>query len=1614
MATRASALKRELIDRVAGLVRERVKRPDVPVAETFVRQFYANVPPEDILDRDSDALYGAALAFVNFGRVRPPGEAKIRVYNPRFEEYGWQVGHTVVEIITDDMPFLVDSVTAELNRQGLTVHLVIHPIFRVRRDRNGNLIEFLDRDAGPNGAALESFMHFEVDEHTSPEFLREVERGIERVLRDVRAAVEDWPRMREKARGLLAAMEKTPPDLPEDEVRETREFLRWMEDDHFTFIGYREYRFSGTGARARMNVVSGSGLGILRSDDVLVFRGRRNLASLPPDVRAFLREPKLLNVTKANLRSTVHRATHLDVVSFKKFDPDGTVTGEVLFLGLFTSTAYSRTPRDIPFLRRKIATILERSGFPPNSHDRKALQHILETYPRDELFQISDDDLFDISMGILHLQERQRFALFVRKDSIGRFVSCLVYVPRERFSTDLRLRMQDILARAFNGRVSAYYPELGHDAPLARVHFIVATDSRKIPDVQIEEIEAQLVEAGRTWSDKLREVLVEGKGEEQGLRLFRRYENAFASAYQEQANAHIALIDIERIEETLETGRLGMNLYRPIEATDDEVRFKIYHAREPVPLSDILPMLENMGLKVISEIPHVVEPAGTDPVSIHDFGAVRADGRPIDIAGIREAFQEAFGHVWNGDMENDGFNRLVVFAEMRWRDVVLIRALCKYLRQARITFSQTYMEQTLANNPAIARMIAELFRARFDPALDGGREEREAAIVAKIEAALEDVSNLDEDRILRRFVNVVQSMLRTNFFQTAADGGPKPYLSFKLDSHKLDELPEPRPLYEIFVYSPRVEAIHLRGGKVARGGIRWSDRREDFRTEVLGLVKAQMVKNAVIVPVGSKGGFVVKRPPSTGGREALLAEGVECYKTMMRGLLDLTDNIRKGKVVPPPDVVRHDDDDPYLVVAADKGTATFSDIANSVSRDEYGFWLDDAFASGGSAGYDHKKMGITARGAWESVKRHFRELGKDIQKEDFTVIGIGDMSGDVFGNGMLLSRHIKLIAAFNHMHIFVDPDPDPARSWAERKRLFDTPRTTWADYDPSLISKGGGVFERRAKSIRLTPEIKRLCGLSKDKVAPAELIQALLKVEADLLWFGGIGTFVKAHDETHAEAGDRANDAVRVDARDLRVKVVGEGANLGITQRGRIEFALRGGRINTDAIDNSAGVDCSDHEVNIKILLGSVIAHGDMTMKQRDRLLQKMTDEVAELVLRDNYLQTERLSLTESQGVDLLDYHIRLMRRLERAGRLDREIEFLPDDETLEERQAEGIGLTRPELSVLLAYSKLALFDELLPSDLPDDPQMVEELVLYFPKPLRKKFRKEIERHSLRREIIATCVTNSVINRGGITFVWNMMENTGLPAAEIARAYSITREVFGLRDLWAGIEALDNKVPAAVQIAMMVDSHRLIDRATLWFLHHCRHPLDVARIVGDYTPAVARLAECLGEIIKDDDRELVDRRVADYVEEGVPEDLARRVAHLDLLVSGCDIASIARGAGAPVEDVGRIYFAVGARFGIDWLRNAAERLQPVEHWEKMAVAALIDDLFGHQRDLTTKVMDAAGDAKIAGDIVDAWVEARAALVARTEDTLAEIRSAGAPDLARLAVASRQFKSLIAD
>ncbi|MGE3623804.1 MAG: NAD-glutamate dehydrogenase [Bdellovibrionales bacterium] len=1580
----------------------------------FTELFYAHVMKADLALFSEQDRQRMAASVWHLAQKRKPRTLNLRLFNPSPVKDGWTVDHTVLETVNDDMPFLVDSITGELQRRGLSIHLVIHPVMQLRRNAQGELLDVIESGSKPAegspGVGLvqaESLMHIQFDHVLDPDILREIEADIRDVLSDVRAAVEDWPAMRKRmAEATENAEASRNQESADENTAEAREFMRWLDDNNFTYLGYRDIDLvQENGKLVAIKVDAKSGLGVLRNPEIRAFGGLRDANTKSSQIQNYVRQNHLLVVSKTNLRSRVHRNVTMDAIFVRRFDKAGDIVGERLFVGLFTSQSYSQRPREIPFLRRKIRRVTERAGLDPRGHDGKALIHILDNYPQDELFQISEDELYRHSLGILQLQDRARVALFLRYDPFGRFATCLIYVPRDRYDSILRGRIQKYLENALGGRADD--PNVRIDnGPLARA-FITIHLNPSSPRPDIEKLEDELRDLCRAWPDRLRDCLVAEHGEASALALLRRYGEAFPTAYRDVVPPAAAVRDIYNLERTKLLAPEDLTV--DISPADESglLHLKLFRVGQPILLSEALPVVENMGLKIeYTGGPYEVRPQESERgIYIHEFVGRPANTCIVDFSRSKPAFEENLLKVWSGECESDMFNGLSLCAGLGWREVRALRAMARYLRQLRIPYSHEMIAQTFLSHPHVAQAIYALFFARHDPDLKGNRAARCAEIETRIMEALGKVEAIEEDRIIRRYVNLVQASLRTNFFQRQQDGSPKSYLSIKFDSRAVEFMPLPKPLYEIFVYSPQVEAVHLRGGKVARGGIRWSDRRDDFRNEILGLMKAQMVKNSVIVPVGSKGGFIVKRPPAEADK--FLAEGIACYRVMMCGMLDITDNRSNGKIIPPERVVRHDADDPYLVVAADKGTAKFSDIANGISQ-EYGFWLDDAFASGGSAGYDHKGMGITARGAWESVKRHFREIGRDIQNQDFTCVGVGDMSGDVFGNAMLLSKHTRLLGAFDHRHIFLDPDPDAAESYAERQRMFNLPRSSWADYDRKKISKGGGVFPRSEKSIKLTPEIKKAFAITADSLAPSELMTAMLKSKVDLLYFGGIGTYIKAGNETHEEVGDRANEALRIDGSDVGALIVGEGANLGMTQRGRIEYALKGGRLNTDAIDNSAGVDTSDHEVNIKILLRKVVDKGTLSLDARNRLLASMTDEVGKLVLRDNYMQTQALSVAEARAPELLGLHVRSMHALEKIGLLNRDVEFLPHSPEIAERQRNGKGLTRPELAVLLSYSKIWLYDKLLDSSLPDDEFLQDDLVHYFPTALREKYARDIAQHQLRREIIATVLTNSLINRVGSHFMFDMDERTGKKPEDVARAYIVAREAFDLRNVWDAIERLDNKVPAKVQIEMLLAVNETLGYAVQWFLNEVKLSSRIAPVIDSYKKGIEQLSVWLAS--KPSEVNGRCKKVqADLIAQGIPAQLAGRIAHMALLGTALDLTKLASESKIGIDKAAVIFFGLGQRLGLDWLIERARSFVAETPWQREAVAVIIEDLSASQRDLTGHVVGRG--KKGSGDLAG-WLAQNAQRIEHYNNLLAEWRNVGAVDIAMLTLASRQLAALL--
>ncbi len=1636
----------ELLDPVFAAIRKRAGKTREDDASAFASAFYQRMTDDELPMHGAEGWAALANDFLDFARNRKPGMPSVRLFNPTLAKQGWESPHTVLQIVNDDMPFLVDSVIMALAERGVGVHVMGHPIVRIARDRSGKLTAVGEGE-------IESMMHLEIDRQSATDAAA-IEAAIRTVLADVRGIVEDWPTMRQKMLEVTEDFGKRKMPISDAARSEAQEFLRWAADDHFTFLGYREYRVRKQGKEDVLAATAGTGLGLLRASESSQPRKLTTLAAhtMPQSTAA-----DALILTKTNARATVHRPGYMDYIGVLSFDADGRAIAEQRFIGLYTSSAYTRRPWEIPLVRQRHDHVMQSSGLQPTGHSGKALRHILEKLPRDELFQSTGAELYQLASGILSLQERVRSRLFLRHDRYSRFYSVLAYIPRDRYNTEIRLRIEAMLKDALHADRVDSTIQLG-DSPLAQLHLLVRPRKGEVVEVDAAQIDAKLSAIVRNWQDDLRELLVSRHGEERGLALASRYGRALPAGYIEKVSAAVAADDVEQIASLTPQEDLRLSLCRDQEGG---LRFKFYRINDDIPLSDALPMMENMGLRVISEHPYRLEVdapgQGKQVAFIQDF-EVEANRPDLNVEDFDAIFEDAFGQIWRGNAENDGFNRLILAANLSWRQVSMLRAYCKYLLQVGVPFSQSYVEGTFARYPIIARLLIELFEARFDPvtgteskadikagmelfrrqlsaltgsdatmlaavepviaARSGKRQTQLDATRQAIKALLDGVSSLDEDRILRGFVSVIEATLRTNYYiryknGVRADGGPADYLSFKFDASKVPDLPKPRPYREIFVCGPRVEGVHLRFGPVARGGLRWSDRREDFRTEVLGLVKAQMVKNTVIVPVGSKGGFFCKQLPDPSvDRDAWFNEGVACYKRFINGLLDITDNIVGGKIIAPVDVVRHDGDDPYLVVAADKGTATFSDIANGIAR-AHGFWLDDAFASGGSVGYDHKGMGITARGGWESVKRHFRAMARDSQTADFTCVGIGDMSGDVFGNGMLLSKHIRLLAAFDHRHIFLDPNPDAAISFKERDRMFKLPRSSWDDYDKVLISKGGGIYPRSAKSIPLSPEIKTVLGIESDAEAmsPMELMNAILKAPVDLLWNGGIGTYVKAASETNADVGDRANNGLRVNGGELRCKVVGEGGNLGLTQLGRIDAALNGVLLNTDFIDNSAGVDTSDHEVNIKILLNAEVQRKKLTMPERNALLASMTDEVAQLVLNDNYRQNQALSLMQRMSLSRLGSKQHFIRTLESQGLLDRQIEYLPSDIEIAERKSRRIGFTRPELSVLLSYSKIVLFQQLLDSDVPEDPHLSKELVRYFPGPLQKKYAKAMEQHRLKREIIATAVTNSLVNRMGATFILRMTEDTGRSPGEVAKAFTITRETLDARDLWAQIDALDGKVPESVQVDALQVIWTLQRSMTRWLLSRPGAIPGIATAVERYHDGFREIRAGSG-ILPPTMRPAYDASYADWKAKGLPESLAKQLAALPYLEWCCDIIEVARARKLKPVDIAKAHFRLGEALKLPWLYAQIDTLAVDGRWHAVARGSLRDELAAQQRLLTMQVLDAPGanaDAKLKH-----WIERDDASLRFTLAMLGELAAQKTLDYPTASVAVRRLSMLSAE
>jgi glutamate dehydrogenase len=1505
----------------------------------FAESFFRKMPIIDLQALDTQKAVTIVKEAYEFVQNRAAGEIGYDL-QPCKEGGGY-----VLYLLNEDKPFLVDSILAELSRLGVVPQEVMHPILSIRRDAKGGY-----QGIEGKNAKAESLMRIELPAFPAKVKPATLKTQLMNVLGVVGAVVNDWQAMMDRAAETSKALAKdSPKNL--DETQEVIDFIEWLCDGNFIFLGALDYDF--TTKADVFPIIKDSELGLFAADFADKPKG---YTAMPKESKSFALQPHLLEITKSNTLSVVHRPVQMDYIGIKRFDKKGRVIGERRFLGLFTSSVYFQSAERIPIIRRKLARVLDRANFDPSSHDGKALKTILEFAPRDEMFQMSEEDVFDYAIGVLSVEANPQVHLFLRRDIFERFVSCMVFVPRDQFNTKLRKKIQTILADTLQGEVSDFYTQLT-DMPLARLHVIVRTNPGKIPKVAMDELKEEIADVTYGWQERLHQELIERHGPQEAEPIFQAYKDAFSPSYWDYYQPRNGMHDISKIRDVIAKDSIGIELYRHKKGEEGQYSLKFYNPEKQAALSEILPMLENLGFVVIDEHPFRVTPKneGAGQIWVRDFTIRSHRNEALEIQELKPRLEEMLLRIWDGQADNDGFNALAVTAHLDWRPIMLLRAYSRYLRQTAATYSNKAMIDALTAHPDITANIFAYFEARFKPRTPK-QAEKQSEIRSDIERQLVGVSNLEEDTILRLFIDLIAATWRTNYYQPKEGGEIKDYLSFKFNSAKVPNLPLPRPYAEIFVYSRRVEGIHLRGGKVARGGLRWSDRREDYRTEVLGLMKAQMVKNAVIVPVGSKGGFVVKRPPSEGGREAFMKEGIACYQTYLRGLLDITDNLVSGRVKAPRAVVRYDEDDPYLVVAADKGTASFSDYANEISA-EYDFWLDDAFASGGSVGYDHKAMGITAKGAWISVKRHFAEMGHDTQSQDFTVVGIGDMSGDVFGNGMLLSKHIRLVGAFNHLHLFFDPNPNAAKSYKERKRLFELPRSSWEDYNKKLISKGGGIFSRSEKSIKLTKEMHSVLGIdpSITAMSPTELINAMLKAPVDLLWNGGIGTYVKAESESHDQVGDRVNNILRVNGNELRCKVVGEGGNLGFTQMGRIEYAQMGGRINTDAIDNSAGVDCSDHEVNIKIAFRNILESGDYSLKRRNNLLEKMTDEVERLVLRDNILQTQAISTAQLQGLSLMESQARMMDAFEQRGFLNRKVEHLPNSKQMIERRSSGEALTRPELSVLLSYAKMEIYESLLQSSFPDEDYLEGDLIRYFPKEMRKDFASEISSHRLRREIVATSITNSIVNRAGITYFYQIQEDTGLPPCDIARAFTVARDAFGVRQLWRDVER-NESLPADTRAEMFAQTSRFLERVVIWMLRNLPQPMKIDAVMKQFAEPIQEYLEICDGLISSTLKKAYKDKEERFSEMEAPEGLARRIARLEIASSALDVIKLSQDHQLTLEQAGTLYFELGARMRLGWLRREASRMSTHSYWERLAAKAVISELFDQQRRLTASAI----------------------------------------------------------
>jgi glutamate dehydrogenase len=1584
--------------------------------ESFVKDFYHENKLTDFENYSTEALYNFALSAFKFINFERKSGFIVRIYNPQKSQDNFESPYTIIEIINNDMPFLVDSTVAFLDKQGIKINNIIHPVLNVNRDNSGKFIEI----ANSSNSKQESLIQLHIDKIVSQSEINVLKEIICKIIETVGLVVEDFDKMKNLVKKSLEQIENSKKIVKNSkENDELKEFLNWILDGNFVLLGAKEFDIKSNKENIfSLFEVAGSGFGVFRSEHK-DFRPEV-VNSSPEEVGDSVHNPYIVEVIKSRYRSKIHRSTNAERIRVQKISPEGNVIGEYRFVGLFTSSAYFSSIFSIPLLRNKVTNVIENSEYVKGSHNYKDLISTLESYPRDELFQINEADLLKNATGIVSIAGRSIVKFFARKDKFNRFVSCLIYTPRDRSNSEMREKIKEFLCEVFHGEVADSFVQIT-ESNLIRFHLIIRTNNG-IPKFDENFIEHEIIKMTKIWSDELIDAIKAKFEDEKRILLHAKYKNSFSVSYVNRFDAKVATDDIEFIEDSFEKNSPIFNLYKNSDLLDKEtIELKIYAPHQEIILSSIMPILESFGFNVIKEHTYIInveedlKNRSIKKAWIHYFHLnISKNGGELS-EKIKNNFEIAIDLIWKNVTKVGALNKLVVSCDLDWKQIFMLRGYFKYLHQTGFRFNQGNIADCFVRNPQICKSLVELFEIKFDPHLKISLEQRQNKIEEinkKINDDLSKIKDVADDSIIRRFLGVVNATLRTNYYQLDNSNQFKGYVSFKFDCKKVPNLPLPLPYAEIFVYSPKVEAIHLRGGKVARGGLRWSDRQEDFRTEVLGLMKAQMTKNAVIVPVGSKGGFVVKSDTSKMSRDELQQEGISCYKTFLRGLLDITDNVIDGKVEHPHNVIMHDAPDPYLVVAADKGTATFSDTANGISQ-EYNFWLGDAFASGGSVGYDHKKMGITAKGAWISVMRHFREFGVDTQSQDFTCVGIGDLAGDVFGNGMLLSKHIKLVAAFNHIHIFLDPNPDPQKSFKERERMFNLPRSTWMDYDKSLISRGGGVFERSAKSIAISPEIKEILKISEDELSPTDLMRAILKAPVDLLWNGGIGTYVKSQDETNQDVGDKANDLLRINGNELNCKVVGEGGNLGFTQKGRIEFARNSGRINTDAMDNSAGVDCSDHEVNIKIALISAMKSKKINLEERNKILEAMTDDVSALVLSDNRLQTQAISIAQSLGASSLGEQSQFLDSLEKSGLLNRAIEFLPNRKEIDKLQIEQKGLTRPELCVMLAYSKMDIYNKILASDLVKDQYFEKELLAYFPKLMQQKLSSEILNHQLRNEIIATQITNFVVNRIGITFINQICQDSGFSLVEVVKNFIIACDSFRIREIWQEVENLDGKVPLATQMQMFLSANKLIERSVLWLLRN-QIKGSLAEIISRFQKIADELLEFLPSVLAKASLESFVRKIERYCINKVDRKLAERVASMDPVASAFDISEIALSTKLDIKIIAEIYFAVGTRFSLKWLRSRLNKITLNNHWQKLSSKTVLEDLYSYQMRLAKDIAEFSlkNKNKSVENLIEDWSKNSIFLTERFDNFILELKNEQNPDLSMFVVALNRIKPLV--